>query len=81
MEAAEQAAAVVAASQKAAEEAVVITEHSVRTLPEAGNGKGTDEDGSGPPPKKACFPKTGPPVMYGATLREVLVRVQAGHAC
>ena len=79
VEASEQADAAVAASQEAAAEAVAITVHNVRTLSEAVNGKETDEDGSGPPPKKACFPKTGPPVMSGATLHEVLVRVETGH--
>ena len=80
MESSEQAADVVAASQEAAAEAATIAEHSVRTLSEADTDKETNEDGSGPLPKKACVPKTGPPVMSDTTLHEVLVRVEAGHA-
>ena len=53
VESSEQAVAVVTGSQEAAAEAATIAEHSVRTLPEADNDKETNEDGSGPLPKKA----------------------------
>ena len=76
---AEQDAAAVASSQQTVAEAAVIPEESVRALPEVGKGKEIDQDGCGPPPKKACFPKTGTPVMSVTSLYEVLVRAEVGH--